>query len=228
MTENQRLRELLKEARAHMFCSCATCNDRRARIDAALAEPVADCSRCETLRELADTAAAEQGLAQRRMMEAQKGRDEANRQIEDAIEAMVQRGEKRNCGNKPKSLLEMVGAVMHNFLNAKAALNDYKVVVVRVTQERDEARSEVEFLRGVGCNELDGTDVRGPCGACIKCARRERDEARAALAEAYRRGAEAMREQVASLFDGGQNVPGLMKSPEFRDFIRALPIPEDK
>jgi hypothetical protein len=57
---------------------------------------------------------------------------------------------------------------------------------------------------------------------------RERDEARAALSDTYRRGAEAMREQVASLFDGGQNVPGLMKSLEFRDFIRALPIPEDK
>lgn len=31
------------------------------------------------------------------------------------------------------------------------------------------------MLRGVGCDELDGTDVRGPCGACLKCARRERD-----------------------------------------------------
>ncbi len=81
MTENQRLRELLKEARAHMFCSCAPCNDRRARIDAALAEPVADCSRCETLRELADTAAAEQGLAQRRMLEAQQERDEARTMV---------------------------------------------------------------------------------------------------------------------------------------------------
>jgi hypothetical protein len=56
----------------------------------------------------------------------------------------------------------------------------------------------------------------------------ERDEARAALDDAYRRGAEAMREQAASLFDGGNNVPGLMRSHEFRDFIRSLPIPEDK
>jgi cob(I)alamin adenosyltransferase len=55
----------------------------------------------------------------------------------------------------------------------------------------------------------------------------ERDEARAALADAYRRGAEAMRDQAASLFDGGQNVPGLMRSPEFRDVIRALPIPKE-
>jgi hypothetical protein len=56
----------------------------------------------------------------------------------------------------------------------------------------------------------------------------ERDEARAALDDVYRRGAEAMREQAASLFDGGNNVPGLMRSHEFRDFIRSLPIPEDK
>ncbi len=48
------------------------------------------------------------------------------------------------------------------------------------------------------------------------------------ISDAYRRGAEAMREQAASLFDGGNNVPGLMRSPEFRDFIRSLPIPEDK
>lgn len=38
------------------------------------------------------------------------------------------------------------------------------------------ARGEVEMLRGVGCGE----DGDGPCGSCIKCARRERDEAIAA------------------------------------------------
>ena len=39
-------------------------------------------ARCGTLRELADQAAAEQGLAQRRMMEAQKERDEARAEVE--------------------------------------------------------------------------------------------------------------------------------------------------
>lgn len=43
--------------------------------------------------------------------------------------------------------------------------------------ERNMARAEVEMLRGVGCDE----DGDGPCGACLKCARRERDELRAAL-----------------------------------------------
>jgi hypothetical protein len=38
-------------------------------------------------------------------------------------------------------------------------------------------RGEVEMLRGVGCNE--GGD--GPCGACLKCARRDRDRYSLAL-----------------------------------------------
>lgn len=46
--------------------------------------------------------------------------------------------------------------------------------------------AEVEMLRGVGCGELyEGAEVPdGPCGACLKCLRRERDEARAELGEA--------------------------------------------
>lgn len=49
-------------------------------------------------------------------------------------------------------------------------------------------------------------------------AQRERDEARAALADAYRRGAEAMREAASNA------IPGHYSG----DIIRALPIPEDK
>jgi hypothetical protein len=126
MTENEKLRELLKEAR-ESFASGESCAEARstgcdgsaeryahearqlhARIDAALAEPTGPersplCpgegtwsvfaekvvaerdearARCEKLRELADMAAAEQGLAQRRMMEAQKERDEARAEVE--------------------------------------------------------------------------------------------------------------------------------------------------
>lgn len=39
-------------------------------------------------------------------------------------------------------------------------------------------KGEVDMLRGVGCLE----DGDGPCGACLKCARRERDEISAQLA----------------------------------------------
>jgi hypothetical protein len=46
--------------------------------------------------------------------------------------------------------------------------------------------------------------------------------------EAYRRGAEKMREEIALLFDGGPNVAGLATLPAWRDFIRTLAVPEDK
>ncbi len=98
MTENQRLRKLLSEARDCLLGAQGVWRERNEdtyadsaseltdRIDAALAEPVADCSRCEKLRELADIAAAEQGLAQRRMMEAQRERDKARGAATDAYQ----------------------------------------------------------------------------------------------------------------------------------------------
>lgn len=55
--------------------------------------------------------------------------------------------------------------------------------------ECDALRAEVEMLRGVGCNEVtkeggEGDEVgAGPCGVCVKCARRERDALRAENAE---------------------------------------------
>ena len=84
MTENEKLRALLAEALdQHAHCLPCVPDCVWTRIDAALAEPVVECARCETLRGLADTAAAEQGLAQRRMMEAQRERDEARKYAEE-------------------------------------------------------------------------------------------------------------------------------------------------
>jgi hypothetical protein len=45
--------------------------------------------------------------------------------------------------------------------------------------------------------------------------------------DAYKRGAEAMREQCALLFDGGDGIPGLAKIHGYRDFIRELPLPKE-
>lgn len=64
--------------------------------------------------------------------------------------------------------------------------NDWDGALRRMLAERDTLRAEVGMLRGVGCDELDGAEVRGPCGACLKCARMERDEARRLLATAAR------------------------------------------
>ena len=62
-------------------------------------------ARCETLRELADAAAYEQGLAQRRMMDAQRERDEARAEVEHAYreggalyEAKIAEREAFRCG----------------------------------------------------------------------------------------------------------------------------------
>jgi hypothetical protein len=43
--------------------------------------------------------------------------------------------------------------------------------VLAVIEERDEARAEVEMLRGVGCRETKADEPEsGPCGVCLKCA----------------------------------------------------------
>jgi hypothetical protein len=82
------------------------------------------------------------------------------------------------------------------------------------------------------CDGCSNRATHALCDACatedIERLEKERDEARAAVADAYQRGAEDMREQVASLFDGGAGIPGLAKVHGFRDFIRDLPIPEEK
>jgi hypothetical protein len=55
----------------------------------------------------------------------------------------------------------------------------------------------------------------------------ERDAAFRRTAEAFQRGVEKMREEIALLFDGGPNVAGLATLPAWRDFIRELATPED-
>jgi hypothetical protein len=96
-SENEKLRALLAEARkvvqgvlraanstpyAQWSCDQHRAEIVREAIDAALAEPVAECARCETLRDLADKAAWAQGDAQRRMIKAQQERDEARAEVE--------------------------------------------------------------------------------------------------------------------------------------------------
>jgi len=89
MTEVEKLRALLAEAQNVLMHSFAqglddphACSNMAAHINAALAEPVAECARCETLRDLADKAAWAQGDAQRRMIEAQTQRDEGRAEVE--------------------------------------------------------------------------------------------------------------------------------------------------
>jgi hypothetical protein len=97
MTNETKLRALLAEARDGLFdegeevvhhlltCPCWACNLAR-RIDAALAEPVGECARCETLQDIADRAAWAQGDAQRRMIKAQQQRLEARAEVAAAYQ----------------------------------------------------------------------------------------------------------------------------------------------
>ncbi len=98
--------------------------------------------------------------------------------------------------------------------------------VEKIASERDALKAEVSMLRGVGCDELDGDDVRGPCGACLKCARRERDDLAKRL-----RSAEKMRnafvatsvafatQEVDATGHGAELMRGTIAA-----IVRALPI----
>jgi hypothetical protein len=57
---------------------------------------------------------------------------------------------------------------------------------------------------------------------------KERDEARASVADAYRRGAEAMREACARVVDAAEaDGRQCVRVSVMADDIRALPIPEE-
>ena len=230
MTEVEKMRALLAEARAitqdsldsnttgledvNEVCVCDSCERYRSiiqRIDAALAEPVGECARCETLRELADTAAAEQGLAQRRMMEAQKQRDEARAdaslaetRLAEIVELVGEGGDGSAFGS--------VESMLATFTHRQEVLQ----------KQRDEARAEVERLKAHSevRDRLTASEVRGLL-AKLSDALHEGNKTRAEVAAAYQRGAEAMREAAARVAEA-HFVPGTVKQ------IRALPVPEDK
>ena len=143
MTENEKLRALLAEALDAMHCEddgdgitshrCGRCdefvdrNDKvRDRINAALAEPVVECARCETLRDLADKAAWAQGDAQRRMIRAQTQRDEARSELNFIQKEYA----KANASDLTRDALAMQNAAL-------------KLGLDRVMAERDEAESEL-------------------------------------------------------------------------------------
>lgn len=63
-------------------------------------------------------------------------------EIDDAIEAARIRGAQVIDGNgRPKTLLEIVGAAMHDLISTRAAFKDCKEVLERTKAERDEARA---------------------------------------------------------------------------------------
>jgi hypothetical protein len=88
--------------------------------------------------------------------------------------------------------------------------SDYELFA-RLTKERDEARAEVERLMHQLADQTNETT-------------RVRLEAKRSAEEAYRRGAEAMREACAVLVS---NEKRLWLRSELIADLRALPIPEE-
>jgi hypothetical protein len=118
-------------------------------------------------------------------------------------------------------------------LRAQAA--EAQQLAAQMRDERDDARTQLSMTQAwheqmcrsseKGWAEVEMlrervTEHQRKFEAGWSVLRKQRDEARAEVATAYRRGAEAMREACARVADA-HCVPGT------RDVIRALPIPEE-
>ena len=203
MTENQKLRTLLAEARAitqdslesnttgfdeeFKVCRCDSCERYRSiirRIDAALAEPVRGCESCgdKTYLELLDD-----------NVRVRAERDEARAEVERLGKALTQETQ----------------------------------LSLSTQRQLDEARAEVERLQKrlgdkaeLSSKKLADAFTTGTLAAG--------DAMRGHIAAAYQRGAEAMREAAARELDRlltQKKATAIWVAP---DEIRAMPVPEDK
>jgi hypothetical protein len=215
MNEIEKLRALLAEAhdrlRKARYLTPVTMSeqigDLVGRIDAALAEPVGECARCETLRDLADKAAWAQGDAQRRMIEAQKQRDEARSEVE-RLRALFDLTRHQ--------VADALGVDRgHGWTALSIEARQIQQARIKAEAERDEARAEVERLKGVldviraarsllgqlrdhvsdhACDELLSILSDEPMDA-------DGNRYRSPSEMAYQRGAEAMREAAANVVE---------------------------
>ena len=96
----------------------------------------------------------------------------------------------------------------------KTVADSWRAHSAKLESERDEARAEVKRLKE--SNKLLRVDADKEWGA-----------AATAVATAYQRGAEAMREAAARVVDGDPVVLRSYRSVQ-AGRIRALPLPEDK
>lgn len=110
--------------------------------------------------------------------------------------------------DKARSLLRDVAEACRGL---KPLSDEASTIVGPVMRKRDEARAEIERLRGVDCGVMERNGATTPlCGICLECA--------------FLRGAKAMREEAAIRVDG----EGINVGSHFGGIIRALPIPEDE
>lgn len=94
-------------------------------------------------------------------------------------------------------------AVDHNPRGADGYVYELARAAEELLGRLETAQAEVEMLRGVGCGEPSfiGAEIEdGPCGACLKCARRERNEAQAEV-ERLRGIVEVNDRRLAAVWD---------------------------
>lgn len=169
------------------------CDEITEERDKALRERDEARARCETLRELADVAALEQGLAQRRMMEAQRERDEAQARVIDAAlihaELVRERDEARAELDGLRLQIERLRGVLHI-----VSLDEYESTSSAAEKVHAHARQARVVLNETLAviTPSDAAHVASLENLFLKaCKRAEKWET--ASKDAYRRGAEAMR-----------------------------------
>lgn len=230
MREVEKLRALLAEAREYIIATGCPDDAMLDRIDAALAEPVGACSRCETLRQLADTAAAEQGLAQRRMMEAQAQRDEARAHLA-AVEKLLPREEYLSDKPLAENLAGWVAALRRDAKERSEFAAAETGHANRWAERAHKAEAEVERLGKALTQEtrlsLSTQRQLDEARAEVRRTYKELSESIAREAETYERRAEAMREAAASCVGSDTALPQTYRSV-LEGRIRDLPVPEDK
>ena len=121
-------------------------------------------------------------------------------------------------------LLEAVEELVRERDEARDALFRADQDALRVEEERDRLREQLAAKHSECPDCADYAERSARFAEQADQMQRERDEARASVADAYRRGAEAMREACAAAL----LINGLVVSRErAAATVRALPIPEE-
>jgi hypothetical protein len=224
MSQNERLRALLAEARIWV----APGSDARARIDAALAEPgdvhpsnltdvvtLLENDRDEARAEIEHWkgAAKEHAENHAAAVEAFHDATRLRSEIQQArIAAEIERDEARAEVERLKEALEDAAGDMHQRIRAgydKTIADCWRAKVAEVEKQRDALRVQNEHMS----RAIDDA---------IKIQKK-------AVADAYKRGAEAMCEAAVQYIKHASHEDGVgMGSLRMESGIRSLPIPEDK
>lgn len=211
--EIARLRRLLNMAEDELIAAddhgrreAKRADNVEAEVEALKAERDKALARCETLRELADAAAYEQGVAQRRMMDAQRERDEARAELAALRKRVVEAlpyptDDDSDESRTAEEAIEMAVA------ERDAAYRSRDLAIKMWDEARAERDAAVRRISEVGVMVATNGN--------------------ALAKEAYKSGAEAMRAAclgvVERFMDLGSPHPGMIAHK-----MSALPIPEDK